>query len=65
MLKNDFLCFMLLGSKEHSDCLKVDLNAAKIIAVQDYKRKKLMWMEVHIYSSVNAKSQADNIESKI
>ena len=56
---------MLLGSKEHSDCLKVDLNAAKIIAVQDYKRKKLMWMEVHIYSSVNAKSQADNIESKI
>ena len=29
MLKNDFLCFMLLGSKEHSDCLKVDLNAAK------------------------------------
>ena len=44
MLKNDFLCFMLLGSKEHSDCLKVDL---------------------HIYSSVNAKSQADNIESKI
>ena len=40
MLKNDFLCFMLLGSKEHSDCLKVDLNAAKIIAVQDYKRTK-------------------------
>ena len=30
----------LLGSKKHSDCLKVDLNAAKIIAVQDYKRTK-------------------------
>ena len=33
----------------------------EIIAVQDYKHtKKLMWMEVHIYS-VKAKSQAGNI----
>ena len=33
-----------LGSKEHLDWLKTDLNAAKIITVQDYKHiKKIMW----------------------
>ena len=26
------------GSKEHLDWLKIDLNAAEIITVQDYKR---------------------------
>ena len=29
-----------LGSKEHRDRLKTDLNAAEIITVQDYKHKK-------------------------
>ena len=29
-----------LGSKEHLDWLKIDLNAAEIITVQDYKRTK-------------------------
>ena len=36
------------------------MNAAKIISVEDYKHKKLMWMEVHIYT-VKAKSQAGDI----
>ena len=26
-----------LGSKEHLDWLKIDLNAAELIAIQDYK----------------------------
>ena len=26
------------GSKEHLDSLEIDLNAAKIVSVQDYKR---------------------------
>ena len=39
-----------LGSKEHLDWLKIDLNATEIITVQDYKHKKLVWMEVHICS---------------
>ena len=30
----------LLGSKEHLDWLKIDLNAAKVITVQDYKHTK-------------------------
>ena len=29
-----------LGSKQHLDWLKIDLNAAEIITVQDYKRTK-------------------------
>ena len=29
-----------LGSKEHLDCLKIDLNAAEIITAQDYKYTK-------------------------
>ena len=29
-----------LGSKEHLDWLKIDLNATEIITVQDYKHKK-------------------------
>ena len=29
-----------LGSKEHLDWLKIDLNTVKIITVQDYKHKK-------------------------
>ena len=50
-----------LGSKEHLDWLKIYLNVAEIITVQDYKHtKKLMLMEVHMYS-VKAKSQAGNI----
>ena len=52
----------LVGSKEHLDWLKIDLNSAKIITVQDYKHKKSMWMEVHIYS-VKAKSQASSIKA--
>ena len=28
------------GSKDHLDWLKIDLNAAEIITVQDYKRTK-------------------------
>ena len=32
----------LLGSKDYQDWLKIDLNAAKIITVQDYKHRKLM-----------------------
>ena len=42
------------------DWLSIDLNEVEIIAVKDYKHKKLMWMEVHVYS-VKAKSQAGNI----
>ena len=39
------------GSKEHLDQFEIDLDVAEIITVQDYKcKKKLMWMEVHIYS---------------
>ena len=30
----------LSGSKEHLDWLKIDLNAAKIITIQDYKCTK-------------------------
>ena len=37
------------------------MNAAKIITVQDYKHRKLMWMKVYIYSSFYAKGEADNI----
>ena len=29
-----------LGSKEHLDCLKIDLNAAQIITVEGQKRTK-------------------------
>ena len=29
-----------LGSKEHLDWLKIDLNTVKIITVQDYKRTR-------------------------
>ena len=41
------------------------MNATKIITLQDHKmlfktHKKLMWMQVHIYS-VKAKSQAGNV----
>ena len=39
-----------LGSKEDLDWLKIDLNVAEIITVQDYKHTKKLWMEVHIYS---------------
>ena len=39
-----------LGSKEHLDWLKIDLNATEIITVWHYKHKKLVWMEVHICS---------------
>ena len=50
-----------LGFKEHLDWLKIDFNAAKIITVQNYNNnKKIMWMEVFIYS-VKTKSQAGNI----
>ena len=31
-----------VGSKEHLDWLKVDVNAAEIITIQDYKYKTLM-----------------------
>ena len=31
---------LFLGSKEHLDWLKIDLNAAEIITVQDYKCTK-------------------------
>ena len=37
---------------------------AKVITVQDYKHTKLMLMEVHVYSSVNAKCQAVSIWDK-
>ena len=30
-----------LSSKEHVDSLKIDLNVAKIITVQDYKAQKI------------------------
>ena len=49
-----------LGSKEYLDWLDIDLNVAEIITVQDYKHKKLLLMEEHIYS-VKAKSHASNI----
>ena len=40
-----------LGSKEDLGWLKIDLNVAEIITVQDYKHtKKILWMEVHKYS---------------
>ena len=52
-----------LGPKKHPDWLKINFNVTDIITVQDYNKKKLMWMEVHIYS-VQAKSQAGNISVK-
>ena len=30
----------IFGSKEHLDWLKIDLNVAKIITLQDYKHTK-------------------------
>ena len=48
----------------HLEWLKINLNVAKIITVQDYKHTKLMLMEVHVYSSVNAKCQAVSIWDK-
>ena len=36
---------------------------SKIIIVQDYTPKKLMWMEVHVHI-VKAKSQAGNVQVK-
>ena len=49
------------GSKEHLDWLKIDLNAAKTFNAQDYKtHKKLIRMEVHLYSN-KAQSQPGNI----
>ena len=53
-----------LDYKEHLDWLKIDLNAVKIITVQDCKHaKKLMQIEIYIYS-VKATSQAGNISVK-
>ena len=49
-----------LDSKEHLNWLKIDVNVAEIITIQDYKHKKLMLMEVHMYS-VKTKSQAGKI----
>ena len=45
---------------EHLDWHKIDFNATKIINVQDWNKKNLMWMEAHIYS-VQAKNQTGNI----
>ena len=51
----------VLGPREHLDWFQTDLNVTDIITVQDYKRtKKIMWIEVHIYS-VKANSQFGNI----
>ena len=33
-----------LRSKEHLDWLKIDLNAAEIITVQDYKQKNICFI---------------------
>ena len=50
-----------LGSKEHLDLLKIDLNATEIITDQDSKtHRKLMWIEVHIFI-VKVKNQVGNI----
>ena len=46
-------------SKEHQNWLQIDVNVAEIITIQDYKHKKLVLMEVHMYS-VKVKSQAGN-----
>ena len=54
----------ILGSKEHLDWLKIDFNAAKIVTVQDYKHKKLIWMEAHIYSVKAVMSQRYDEERK-
>ena len=45
-----------LGSKEHLDQLKIDFN----VVHKYYNKKRLMWMELHIYS-VKVKSQAHHI----
>ena len=42
---------------KHLDWLKIGLNAAEIITIQDYKLKKKNWY-IH---NVKAKSQAGNI----
>ena len=49
-----------LGFKEHLDWLKIDFDAAKIITVQNYNNRKIMRLEVFIYS-VKTKSQAGNM----
>ena len=46
-----------LGSKEHLDWLKIDLDAAKISTVQDYKRTKHLceWKYTHIVLKLRVK----------
>ena len=47
-----------LGSKEHLDWLKIDLNTVKIITVQDYKHKKT---NVNGSTHIQANSQSGNM----
>ena len=42
------------GSKERLDWLKIDLNAAKIITVQDYKRTKNLCEWKYTYTAIVA-----------
>ena len=52
----------VLGSKEHLDWVKIDLNVTKIITAKCYKYKNLlkMWMDVCIYT-VKSNSQWGHI----
>ena len=47
-----------LSSEEHLNWLKIDLNAAEIITIRDYKHTQNLceWKYIHIYSA-KAKSQ--------
>ena len=40
ILGNRALLRKVLSCKEHLDWLKIDLNATKVIAVQDYKHRQ-------------------------
>ena len=49
-----------LGSKEHLDWHKIDLNVAEIITVQDYKQKKInvnrsthIRVKSHVYDHIH------------
>ena len=51
------------GSREHLDWLKIDLNAARIIAVQDSKCTKInVNGSTYIYSTIKAINATDIVK---
>ena len=52
-----------VGSKEHLDWLKINLNGWNNYCSRLYAHKKLTWMEVHIHS-VKAGDHTGNVQVK-